>query len=326
MKMSDDQDWQSILENDYHKNEDLYNEYCDELKKQLEQLFRKSDISIAVPIGYRVKSLDSVISKCIRNSISPITVDEINDFAGIRIVLLFKRDEEPAHKLIEETFDILEKEDTLNRLGDNQFGYGSVHYLLKPPQSWFGTPSLSNFQGLKVEVQVRTSSQHMWAQASHILQYKKEEDVPLPLRRAINRVAALLEIVDLEFDRLLSDRKVYVDKIQDRPKAEDLNADVLRSTLDRILPSVNKSYNEPYAELLDDLRVFKINTVEIIEDLISTYIDEIRREDARVGQQSRREHYYTHVGMVRLALSFRFGKVWRSYNMNRTNKRDSQGA
>ena len=119
---------------------------------------------------------------------------------------------------------------------------------------------------------------------------------------------------------------IGVDKIQDRPKAEDLNADVLRSTLDRILPSVNKSYNEPYAELLDDLRVFKINTVEIIEDLISTYIDEIRREDARVGQQSRREHYYTHVGMVRLALSFRFGKVWRSYNMNRTNKRDSQGA
>lgn len=58
--------------------------------------------------------------------------------------------------------------------------------------------------GLKAEVQVRTVTQHVWAAASHVLQYKQEASVPLPVRRSIYRVSALLETVDLEFERVLS--------------------------------------------------------------------------------------------------------------------------
>jgi hypothetical protein len=52
---------------------------------------------------------------------------------------------------------------------------------------------------LKAEIQIRTVLQHAWAAISHKLQYKREDDVPAPLRRKLFRLSALFELADDEF-------------------------------------------------------------------------------------------------------------------------------
>ena len=91
------------------------------------------------------------------------------------------------------------------------------------------------------------------AVASHYLQYKREKSVPLEVRRSINRVSALLETVDLEFERVLNERDVYVTGITSVSPEERLNVNVLKAMLDENLPLANRTNDEAYDELVAEL-------------------------------------------------------------------------
>ena len=78
------------------------------------------------------------------------------------------------------------------------------------PDDWLNVPTFREFKGLRAELQIRTLAQQLWAAASHKLQYKRESSVPYPIRRSIHRVAALLETVDLELERVLSERDPHL--------------------------------------------------------------------------------------------------------------------
>ncbi len=145
----------------------------------------------------RVKSLASIEEKIERKGLTLQSVTALDDLIGVRAILLFRKDLKIADKLISKTFHVLHKEDTATRLADDSFGYQSQHYVVQLPKSWSKIPSFSELGTIRVELQVRTLAQHIWAAASHKLQYKKENSVPPPLRRAISRVSALLETVDL---------------------------------------------------------------------------------------------------------------------------------
>lgn len=309
------------LQAEYQEKHLLYTKLCTELVTQLNELITEADVTTAFPIQYRVKAWKSIYEKCERNNLCPKELGEITDIAGIRIILLFRRDLDKICEIIEQNFEILQKEDTQQRLGTDQFGYGSIHYVLAPPEHWLNVPTLRRLHGLRAEVQVRTASQHIWASASHILQYKRESDVPITVRRSINRAAALLETVDLEFERVLNERGGYLEQIKNVEEKETLNTDSLRSLLDKILPEKNKGVDEPYAELLEDLRQLNITTVKQLEDIIKRNWDVVSKKEAEqvssnikkleVGEKivgTSRERvvkgvFFTHVGLVQTALS-----------------------
>lgn len=115
---------------------------------------------------------------------------------------------------------------------------------------------------LLVELQVRTLAQHMWAATSHKLQYKREESVPLPLRRAIYRVSALLETVDLELDRVLTQRGAYVASEVESPTLDaPLNIDLANLIAREVLPAANDSGDvDGFDEVLQELYEFGIKT------------------------------------------------------------------
>jgi putative GTP pyrophosphokinase len=187
---------------------------------------------------------------------------------------------------------------------------------------------LKKLDGLKAEVQVRTSSQHIWAAASHVLQYKKAAHVPAPILRTINRVAALLETVDLEFERVLVERGEYSQQISQRKDDISLNTETLKRLLDAILPEKNRDHEEgeDYANLLDELLHFKVDTTSGLRKIIKKHLKAaIRREKQHVkesieeldlGQRpsgtseerTRRGVYFTHVGLIRIILGLEFGE------------------
>lgn len=188
------------LETQYHKLEGTANRFALSLIDQFGHLLKDHDIPLGIPIEHRVKSWDSIAEKIERKEIGLNDLTELSDFVGLRLIPLFKRDVLKTSEIICNKFRVIKEEDLVSRLKEDQFGYQSRHLLITIPEVWLEVPSLEEFASLKAEIQIRTLAQHMWAAASHYLQYKRESAVPLPIRRSIHRVSALLETADLEFD------------------------------------------------------------------------------------------------------------------------------
>jgi ppGpp synthetase/RelA/SpoT-type nucleotidyltranferase len=291
---------------------------------QLGELLKSNDVSLGVPIESRVKTWASIAEKLDRKHIELVSVLSLQDLIGVRAILLFRSDLERAIELVQSNFEIVSVEDTSRRLSDAEFGYQSQHFILRLPKAWLSLPSLANLDDFFVELQIRTLAQHIWAAASHKLQYKQEAGVPRPLRRTINRVSALLETVDLEFDRVLEERKEYVARAHSVPtEHEPLNVDSLAAVLAELFPPENKTNNESYAELLGDLDALSISTAEQLKATIANHMDKVREsENKRVSEFKDGKGYtsepdvqeriaqgvfYAHVGLARAALRAEFG-------------------
>jgi ppGpp synthetase/RelA/SpoT-type nucleotidyltranferase len=300
-----------------------YESLCDGIADQLWALFDRANLSLAMPITTRVKEWDSLVEKCKRNGLSPKTVDEIGDISGIRVVFLFMRDEKNGRQLIEENLEILSREDTVERLSSDQFGYGSIHYQVRPKPEWLAVPTMAELGGLQAEIQVRTVSQHIWAEVSHALQYKREAQVPDPIKRSLYRVSALLDLVDLEFERFLEDRDEYEESLKTGTLEAQLNPDIVRRIVADNLPIENASDEENYGDLLDDLTTAGVTRVEELVAMIEAKRDQVNaleaadleaartavREGKEIGDQEKdrldRGVYNSRVGLVKLALRLR---------------------
>lgn len=307
--------------------------------EQISRLIDANSLTLGVPIESRLKSWGSLEEKLSRKSLELNQITDLNDLVGIRVILLFKKDLLEVGHLLEKTFTISSKEDTGSRLDDGQFGYQSQHYILSVPQKWADIPTFEDLQGLKVEVQVRTLAQHIWAAASHKLQYKQEESVPPPLRRAIYRASALLETVDLEFERVLEERKIYIDKSAERfTSDEHLNVDLLAATLEKLLPPQNRITAESYDELLFDLLHFGISTVDKLQQVWKKQSAAVLQEDkekaaakledpttsAGIRERTEKGMFWSHTGLARRALMFEFGmSAWQLCQEARENPKSS---
>lgn len=291
---------------------------------QLLELFRNSNVALGVPIESRIKDWASISEKVERKNINLVNLLDLQDLIGIRVILLFKRDLAQVHNLICQTFEVESAEDTGSRLGDSEFGYQSQHYIVKIPNSWLSLPSLMGLNEFFIELQVRTIAQHIWAAASHKLQYKQEAGVPPPVRRAINRVSALLETVDLEFERVLDEREHYVTQARTSDENDELlYVDNLASTLLDILPAENLYEGEEYADLLKELLKLGVTTKKRLVDILTAHLGEALKFDREkvldpetisglpqssvVFKRVEQGAFYTHAGLARLILRMEFG-------------------
>jgi len=323
------------LESEYSYIAPLASRFADELSHQLQQLLDNNLVYLSFPIQLRVKSWQSISEKLQRKSFSINKINELNDLVGLRLILQFKRDIDKVCSLINTNFEVIEQYDTSERLRADQFGYSSIHFIIELPEKWLSVPTLAKMKGLRAEIQVRTTAQHIWAAASHTLQYKHEESVPPPIRRAIHRVSALLETVDLEFERVLEERETYREEPINVQSDEILNVDLLEKTIDSILPLKNKVDDEMYADLLEDLINFKINTPKMLLEILNKHKDKVLLEDAEMVQEQLSKQdkmtdefksrlsagvFYFHVGLVRRIMANNFGEKWKTYMKAKNNK------
>lgn len=296
---------------------------------ELLELFQKNGVALGVPIESRVKAWASIAEKLERKHIGLSSIYDLTDLVGIRVILLFKKDLDAVRTILSQNFELISSEDTGERLGESEFGYQSHHYLLKIPANWLSVPTWSGFGGFTLEFQVRTMAQHIWAAASHKLQYKQESGVPHPIRRSINRVSALLETVDLEIQRVLDERDAYKGNVLvstgfDLVDDSDLNVDNLALILSEIYPRANRAEFENYSDLLSDMlklgvksqveareifrrhygRTMAAEKMHVISD-VGDFDEEPDTRPAGV--------YFKHVGLAREALRGEFGEeIFRS--------------
>lgn len=304
------------------------------LKDELERLLEVEGIRLGFPIQVRVKTWESLVDKITSGRFNiKETVIELQDLIGIRIITLFKTDANRICELIKKTIQTIKFYNTLDRLESNQFGYSSYHIVGKIPEDWTKVPSFKGTDTLKFEIQVRTISEHTWAEVSNALQYKQESDIPKQLLRAIGRVSALLELVDSEFERLIEERYRYKESIKTDLdiKEEELNVDTLNKTFDLLLPKANKDKKDytNYSDLLFELRQAGITTVAQLTDFISNNISiGIQEDKNRVAEEiakgkfdERLENgvFFTHAGLVRITLAKVFPD--KEFNFQRKRRR-----
>lgn len=204
--------------------------------------------------------------------------------------------------------------------------------MVSIPKEWSRVPTFFGIENYTAEIQIRTLPQHTWAEASKRLHYKQEQNVPRPLLRSIGRVSALLETVDLEFERLLLERQSYRKKLETDTTQRTLNVDLLENVLDSQLPQINKTFDEGYNELLEDLLAFKVdNTVKLINLIKKGIIEAIAEDKSRVQEElqpdQEPEHeelivdfdrlkkgcYYSHAGLIRAIMGNEYGSKWTDY-------------
>jgi len=327
----------SSISEEYHTHISDLDRFRDALLLQVQELLEINKVALGFRIESRTKTLESISEKVTSGRYTvKKSLLEMQDLVGLRIILLFKRDVDKVSKLIESNLTVHNKYDTIEKLKDDQFGYSSIHFNASIPKEWKSVPTFRGLQDYHAEIQIRTLAQHTWAEASKELQYKKEENIPKPLLRSIGRVSALLEIVDFEFERLLHERDEYILKAEELVKSNvqsELNVDILQALLENHLPSENKRGSDPFDSLLVDLRHFKIDNKEKLEELIEKHkstaltddkeaVASIRKTRARNIQTSSYSYdsdrldkgvFYTHVGLVRQILSHEFKEKWRAY-------------
>lgn len=289
-----------------------------------------SDVTLGVPIESRVKTWDSIEERLTRKPLELKNITDLDDLVGLRIILLFRRDLNTVLAKLRSTFDVVSSEDKASTLANEQFGYQSHHYVVRIPREWAKIPSLVGLDEFKAELQVRTLAQHIWAAASHKLQYKQQESVPPPLMRSIYRVSALHEIVDFEFERVLEGRQAYTAEISNISTAELLNVDLLASILAEFFPSANQfGDKEDYSGLLTDLLHFEVRKDSDLRSLLQNNAKPALKEEAdQVKLFSKNEHsnneilrqrvesgvYFSHSGLGRTALRQAVGiEKWDAY-------------
>jgi len=311
-----------------------------ELLRQVEHLLSTEQVLLGFPIQARVKSWSSIAEKLGRVRLDIQDVRDLQDLVGIRVILLFRRDLQRACRAIERNFRVRKRYDTQERLAADQFGYSSHHFVVDVPEAWLSLPTMTGLGTLGAEIQVRTLAQHIWAEASQALQYKVEENVPIPIRRAVARTAALLETVDLELERVLDERDEYRRRLPEIKKDAPLNVDLIERILDELLPAIHKAPGrESYSVLLGELAHVGISTRQQLETFVRQNLERALGESAVLAKSKKEAFirkgvpvppnleqgvYFIHTGLVRVMLTAVYSKqmqeLWAEWRARRSRK------
>lgn len=171
----------------------------------------------------RVKRFDAYFDKLIRTSRGEKKNDSmlVTDILGLRIVCPFLEDLGVIAELISSKFNVLEVENKGAHQSLSEFGYQSVHLLLKIDPALFQEEL--PYTDVVCEVQLRTTLQDAWAEVEHELIYKSDISFPREsIQRKLAALSATLTLSDLIFQEIRDYQKDI--REHDRKRRQSLEA------------------------------------------------------------------------------------------------------
>jgi len=232
----------------------------------------------------RVKTEKSLAGKLLLKGFKYKSLQDITDLVGTRVVTFFVEDVDKIASLVTSNFDVdwNNSVDKRKILTPQTFGYMSLHYICRIPESLFYDEAMPQVNRFRFEIQMRTALQHVWATMNHDTGYKSGFEIPVEYRRALTRLAGLLELADEEFFRLHNEIAEYKRKVEAVVKDGnfnqlDLNGDSFKSyvsidpfsRLNNRIASINHAEIQPtsIAAYFKVLVEFNFNTLGDIEKL-----------------------------------------------------------
>lgn len=239
------------------------------VKFSLEQIINTKEISLFDLTG-RVKTPVSLENKIIRKG-KKLGLDSIEDLCGVRVVCYYTSDMDAIADIIRKEFNILSVSDKQKEAEEDRFGYLSRHFIVTLKDEWLSAPLYREYRGLKIEIQLRTMLMHTWAAISHKLLYKNESDAPRELKRRLNRLSALIELADEQFNTIRNLKDEYILRLQsdDENKEEPLNSDGLILLIEQY-SSGRIIDGENVPKFLEEIKEYNFTIKSFEEKIIAT--------------------------------------------------------
>ena len=249
--------------------------------KYLQRLLNSNQFN---DLYFRTKDEKSLLKKIIAKENKYRELKEITDLIGFRIITYFSDEVDVICKILEKSFKI-DYENSINKGSDlnyNQFGYSSIHYVFELTNELL-EDSKKHLNGYKVEIQIRTMAQHVWAENEHKLGYKNIFSIPHNIGRKFSRIAAMLELIDEEFISIKSLIENYNNSLKDLNSDEllkkKINIDTLEyyyNYVEDIIEAEKEIAQEINAEL-KNYRLFFENIIHNIKDLGFSKLNDIHK-------------------------------------------------
>lgn len=263
------------LSEDYRFKVPIYEILEKEANYILKAEFENSKIKIHSILS-RIKSFESFYEKAERKKLED-PLHEIKDILGLRIVCLFLSDIERINAKLRNAFDVISEDNKINGYDDmTKFGYMSHHFVVKMKPEYTG-PRYDKIKGLKFEIQVRTITMDAWANISHYLSYKTEDDIPKDLKRDYYALSGLFYVGDTHFELFYKESKKSEESyelkvkniIQDEAAevTEEINLDSLKAYLNAKYPDRKSYKNKDLSQLVTELNSVGINNINALEDM-----------------------------------------------------------
>ena len=212
-----------VILKEYTENLEKYRRLEKIVKDKLDTIMKEERIMV-LSCDHRVKEKQSLRGKLLKKGDKYQSLQDITDILGFRLICYFSGDVDRMARAVEKCF-VIDWENSIDKrrmLDPRTFGYLSLHYICSLPA---GEEYPEDLTGIRFEIQMRSSLQHVWAEIEHDLGYKGEYGVPREIRRQFSRLAGLLEIADAGFDKIREDMKEY-DREVKRKIANDEELDL----------------------------------------------------------------------------------------------------
>lgn len=246
----------------------------------------------------RVKSFNSYYKKILR--LKPEETKDcsdslvlLTDMMGIRMICAFLEDMQLGLEQIKKIFEIKEIEVKGAEKKFSEFGYESIHVLIKIPDTC--KPPVELFEGLKplddnlvCEIQIRTILQDAWAEVEHELIYKTEfNPFDIPLRRKLASLNAMLSLADITFQEIRDYQNKLQKELEDRRHSfYDMADSILdekpkeqTDNISRITPFVSGTIDEM---LLRAIHCHNAGNLEEAVAIYSKILEAVKPDDKNV--------------------------------------------
>ncbi len=170
----------------------------DEGIRHLKKAIIESKIKVH-SITERIKGFDSCVNKVTNKKIEN-PFESIKDFVGLRVVCLFLSDLDRVEKVINETFEVIDRKDKTNDSGKNVFEYMGTHFIVK-------LKAKKKTNSMPFEIQIRTIAQDAWASVSHHLDYKTNS-IPEELKKDFYALSGLFYVADTHFSFIKQGKRI----------------------------------------------------------------------------------------------------------------------
>jgi len=265
----------------YIEQRPTYKRLASKVESLLSEVFEMEDISYHI-INSRAKELDSVREKTLKGKYDK-PIEQIQDFAGIRIITYVEDEIGQICDIIEKTFNI-DKVNSSNKsdeLGLDKVGYKSVHYIASLDEDRLRLPEYKQYIGKCFEIQVRTILQHAWAEIEHDRNYKFAGKLPTDIGRRFKILAGVLEMADREFNNISNDIDAIAKGTLESTMKGDLNIPINSTTLNQYLTTKfssvfqdkHKLIPTTSVDIVNELEIFGVNTLSELDKIISKDIE-----------------------------------------------------
>ena len=265
----------------------VYEKMAEVIPEKLKDFFSEAGIIVAA-VEQRVKAEDSLAGKLRLKGGKYRDIFDITDLVGIRVITFYIDDVDKVASVLERLFDI-DWENSIDKRKAHEidsFGYLSLHYICRVPESSFCDPLHPELNKIRFEVQMRTVLQHAWANMNHDTGYKSGVEIPKVYLRNLSRLAGMLELCDDEFSRIrreLADYRRNVQKLVASGNLAEvpLDGDSFKSYLsigpfDRLLKRIASINQAEIQEVdltpfLSLLKAMRFQTLGDIQNLIKEF-------------------------------------------------------